>query len=106
MPNATEEEAQTPPLYAELGSTNNDYTVVIFDILGRKTATLVDGHAHNTKARTLVKEWNAHFGREWLAIRETSATIMQNFIHALEQQGVEGTAITAALEEIKANVEN
>jgi len=99
-------EVSSQPLYAKIAGMHpkGGYaTTTVLWIFGRSINQTFTGPGHYDKAIAWVNEWNEHLDREWMKVRETSATIMQEFIAAIRRQGVRQSTVDAAMEGMKAH---
>jgi hypothetical protein len=72
-------------------------------IFGHSIARSFTGKNHHDKAVAWVNKWNDHLNREWMQVRETAATIMQNFITELLKLGVGKEIIDKAIREVESH---
>ena len=92
----------TPPLSAYIKRADAGETLVALAIFDKEvTVKPFLGNRHRERAESFVSAWNDHLIKEWLAVKETSACIMQNFTTALHGLGVEETTINRAMERVR-----
>ena len=91
------------PLFARIlrDVGRRDNTVAELCIFGQTIQRLFVQVEHRDDAVAWVNKWNDLLDREWAAVRETSAAIMQDFTDALRRSGVDDATIDAALTEVK-----
>jgi len=94
------------PMYAHIVNEGQTFTTIELVLFGRKIRETFLDTDHKESAAQAVNEWNEHFDREWLSVRETTATIMQNFINALDQYGVDSGIVALAMKEIQKDAKN
>ena len=89
------------PIFATLGRTDREETCTVLNLFGREIHKVFTNKGHLDNAKAYVNLWNEHFDREWLSVRETSASIMQTFCRALLGVGVTQVRIDAAMDKMK-----
>ena len=93
------------PLSARIVCFNQDKTTVAVDVFGHQISLTFTGAFHHDEATAWVKDWSRHFDREWDAVKGTTATIMEDFVRALQKQGVDQASIDAAVDEMRTYAE-
>jgi len=88
-------------MFARVYSTGEVETVAILEIFGRRTRQVFYGNRHHDRAVRWVNTWNEHLANEWMNVRACTAEIVQNFIDALKEEGVEEAIIERAVARIK-----
>jgi hypothetical protein len=90
------------PIFAEIAErSNEDETFVRLVLFSKGVERVFLTVNHHDEAVAWMDEWNEHFDRVWLGIRETSAALMESFARALQNRGVGQNIIDATLEDMK-----
>jgi len=86
------ENVRERPLFAMVGKDGQ----IELHIFGR--IVKIQHTGPDVEVAAVVGWWNDHFDREWMGVRETTATIMQNFTEALQYHGVDDATIRVAID--------